>query len=389
VDQASFGVLGAHRDRALQVDHATIVDAHAGRGAVDQRRQHRQPIAQMIEIQHDARLEIAHHPRQATAADLHRHAPAEVGQHLRRQLGDLRGPVAAHERQVLQPAAGQLVLAQPGQRPLAGQRHARAQHLQHARVAVDAHLDLLGRRRLLRGLARRLVRLLAGGDVLDHRLGEHLLLGDGHWHPVQPDVARVDQQLQQGIQLGRLQHPAAPASQQQVGSQIMLLGLDLAGQRRLPQQRRQRPGQRLLLAAVGDEPFQPQPLAGTDEAIHHPPPAWAAGGRRRRDAGRARRHLGGLGRSGGVSARARQGDGAGGDMLAGADPAATIAVPLPLAGIQDDRGRHWTAGRADAQHDLVGILRFDGDAPVPAERHALRPVAGPAIAPDEGDESFG
>jgi hypothetical protein len=190
--QAALGRLVAHRHRAGQVDHATVVDAHAGRVAVDQLGQNRQRRSQLAHVEHQARGQAAHDLGQALAAHLDRHAARELRQHAGRQLGQLARGVALDHGQVLQPGAAQFDLAVAGE-GVAGQHQTGAGHRGDARIAMDGDHDLVA-------------------AIFDESAGQEFLLGHGHFAAVEKNQAGAHQRAHQGVQLGWRQGAVAADS---------------------------------------------------------------------------------------------------------------------------------------------------------------------------------
>jgi hypothetical protein len=367
------------------VDHLATVDARHRRRAVDQRRQHAEPTRDLVEPQHDTRREIAHHRRQAAAADVDDRPARQVGQHHRHQLAERRRRKQPPHRQAGQPGAAKLGLTQAIERraPLfLAQRHARAHHGAHARIGGDGQPHLGG---------------ATGADgVGQHRLRQQLLVGHRDRMAVQGHLGRAREDPDQPVELAGREHTARTAAghQQPIRLQVALLDLHARGAGRVGDQRRERAVERRLdsgavAAGAHQHACQPQPVGRARKAI-----AEAGVGRDRGE--RWARRRSGLGPRGGrwrrtrcvtprrhtfrgaprVGAgrrraghrrdiadiavallflgRRRQRNRRRRHVLAGADPRRTVALPFVLGRVEHHRGRHHPAGRTDAQYQLFG-----------------------------------
>ena len=102
LDGALLGGDVAQRDRPAQVDQPARVDARDGGAPYTSVGQHAEPAVDLVEIEHDARREVARDRRQPAAADVDRGAPREVGQHDGQQLAHLGVRERSANREVLQ-----------------------------------------------------------------------------------------------------------------------------------------------------------------------------------------------------------------------------------------------------------------------------------------------
>ena len=262
-DRAPFGGWIAQRHRAAQVHQLAAVDAGTGRRSVDQRRQDAQAAAcggiELIELEHDARFEIAHHRRQLPTAVVERGPTREIGQDDGDQLAQLRRAERAAHREVLQAIAGQLDLAEGAQHQVPvvfAERHTRRHHGADARVGGDGEPDL--------GSA------VATAGIDQGRLRQNLFGGDPGRDTVDADAWRAGQELHQPVELAGREHaPAAAAGRQQcVDLEVGLFELQRRRVRRVGQSRAQSAVERRLGSVARDEhPVEPQSLFSADESI--------------------------------------------------------------------------------------------------------------------------
>ena len=363
LDRPTLGRHVAQRNRAAQVDQLARVDARDRRRAVDQRRQHAEAGGGLIELENDARGEVAHDRGQSVAADIDSGAPRQIGQHHGHQLPHLGGRERAPLWQVLQPDAAELGLAEAVQRSapvVLAQHHASRHRAPHARVGRDGESHLGGSPR--------------AGGVGQRGDGQDLLLGDRDRHAVELDPPGARQDPHQPVELGRQQHGAvrrrAARLQQRVRAQIHVLDLQPRGLGRVGEAARQRAAERCFTPVRLDQHArEPQSSLAAREAVADP-----------------RDHA--LGRRGAFFLRRRQGDRRRRDVLAWAHPRGAVTLRFVFGGVEDHRRRHDPSRGSHPQHDLFGAARLDGDRAGARERHTLRPQPRLAAAADRRQQGF-
>ena len=368
LDGATLGRHVAQRDGAAQVDQLARVDARDRRRAVDQRRQHAEAGGGLIELEDDARGEVAHDRGQAVAAHVERRRAAP-------DRAARRSPARPSRRPRTSAAAGRFCSQTPpssvsprrcsDRAPVVlAQHHARGHRGPHARVGRD------GEAHLGRPAGPAASVSVATGRISSSEIATGT---PSSWIRPAPARIRISPSSLVGGSTPRFAAPP-PASSSVVRAQIHLLDLQPRRLGRVGEPARQRAAERRFAPVRLDQHArEPQPAFAAREPVADP-----------RD--RA------LGRRGAFFLRRRQGDRRRRDVLARAHPRRAVTLRLVFGRVEDHGRRHDPPRGPHAQHDLLGAGRLDGDGARARQRHPLRPqprLAAPADRRQQGFEGRG